>query len=503
MIQCPAEANPPWDVVVIGTGMGGSAAGAICALNGLKTLIVDKNPAPGGACSCYEKQGFRLDTGTHLFIRCNRGPFGDLTKRLGMGLPIEFRRTRYLTHVKGMNVDARIPAGRAGMVMALPLLIWQLKIHPRYHGPILRLFYDIARMTPRHIEALDKVSIETFLLRYTENPEVRAMMGILLGLFFVLPPWEASAGESIWNLQKMFVENCLGYPKGGAITIPKTFLAGAERHGAEVRLKCGVKKIEIQHNRVKAVILDNGERVTTRSVISTTALRDTVFRLAGAGLFPSGYVAGVENIKQAWTAVQAKIAVKKRLIHAGSMVGCVPLRFKIEDRVVREAMARVENGVQSDTIPIYAPVPTNYDPDLAPEGCHIITAAAVAPTLDVPLADNEQVWIDGLMNALHQMVPGLKENTLFADTWTVTDLAGWIGKDSGSVITTAQTVDQVGPGRPDHRTPVEGLYIAGDCAGPARGVGTELACRSGMDCGDLVSADLRRTDGEPEHSREP
>jgi prolycopene isomerase len=155
-------------------------------------------------------------------------------------------------------------------------------------------------------------------------------------------------------------------------------------------------------------------------------------------------------------------------------------------------MARLENGIQGDTIPIYAPVPTNYDPGLAPEGCQIITAAAVAPTLDVPLADNEQVWINGLMDAMHRMVPDLKENTLFADTWTVADLAEWLGKSNGSVITTGQTIDQVGSCRPAHRTPVDGLYIAGDCAGPARGVGTELACRSGMDCGDLVAADLER-----------
>ncbi|MFZ5564805.1 MAG: phytoene desaturase family protein, partial [Thermodesulfobacteriota bacterium] len=458
MTQGPVRENPAWDVVVIGTGMGGSAAGAVCALRGLKTLIVDKNPAPGGACSCYEKQGFQLDTGTHLFIRCNKGPFGALTKRLGMGLPIDFRRTRYLTHVRGMNVDARIPASRAGMVLVLPLLIWQLKIHPRFYPPVLRLFYDIARMTLREMEALDRVPIETFLLRYTDNPEVRAMMGILLGLFFVLPAWEASAGESIWNLQKMFIENALGYPKGGAITIPKTFLNGARMHGAQVRLKTGVRKIEITSGHVTAAILDSGERVTTRSVISTTSLRDMVLNLTGADFFPPDYVTRVKSIKHAWTAVQAKIAVKRRLIHAGSMVGCVPLRFKIEDRVVREAMARLEKGIQGDTIPIYAPVPTNYDPDLAPKGCHIITAAAVAPTLDVPLADNEQAWANGLMDALHRMVPGLKENTLFADTWTVSELADWLGKSNGSVITTGQTIDQVGGCRPAHRTPVDGLY---------------------------------------------
>ena len=30
----------------------------------------------------------------------------------------------------------------------------------------------------------------------------------------------------------------------------------------------------------------------------------------------------------------------------------------------------------------------------------------------------------------------------------------------------------------------------GDCGGHARGVGTELACQSGMECGDLVAREI-------------
>ena len=35
------------------------------------------------------------------------------------------------------------------------------------------------------------------------------------------------------------------------------------------------------------------------------------------------------------------------------------------------------------------------------------------------------------------------------------------------------------------------LYLAGDCAGPARGVGTELVCQSGIDCADLIARDFK------------
>ncbi|MGK5094951.1 hypothetical protein WDW89_23440 [Deltaproteobacteria bacterium TL4] len=128
--------------------------------------------------------------------------------------------------------------------------------------------------------------------------------------------------------------------------------------------------------------------------------------------------------------------------------------------------------------------------DLAPKGCQIITAVAVAPTLDIQLQDQSSVWINGMMNALYQLIPGLKDNIIFCDTWSVDKIAAWIGKSDGSAITTSQTPYQVGVNRHGHHTPVKGLYIAGDGGGHARGVGTELACQSGMDCGDLVAREI-------------
>ena len=76
------------------------------------------------------------------------------------------------------------------------------------------------------------------------------------------------------------------------------------------------------------------------------------------------------------------------------------------------------------------------------------------------------------------------------DTFPVEAMANWSAKASGAAVATGQTPDQVGVNRPGHRTPVSGLYICGGGAG-SRGVGTELACQSGMDCADLIFNDWR------------
>ena len=65
----------------------------------------------------------------------------------------------------------------------------------------------------------------------------------------------------------------------------------------------------------------------------------------------------------------------------------------------------------------------------------------------------------------------MKEDTIFVDTIGVKALASWIGKLHGPAVSTGQTPEQVGSNRPTVRTPMRGLYVAGDGAG-GRGVGT-------------------------------
>ena len=487
-----AATRDDFDVVVIGTGMGGAAAGAIAALNGLRTLILEKNPRPGGSCSYYEKDGFRVDTGAHMFIRGNNGPFGDLTKRLGMGTPIDFVEAPNTLEIRGVNMNAVVPRNTILRALTLPVLAYQTEINPLQYPSILNLLRKIVCMPESEIERWDDVSIAEFMARYTRNEEARSMLAGLLGLMLILPPENASAGESIWNLQKLMRGMSVAYPKGGSSAISTTFLAGAEQYGAQVYMQTGVKKIEVREGKVDCVILDNGDKVKTRAVISTTSVKDSILALVGEEHFPAPYIARVKGIVPSFTAVQAKLALKKEIIKAGCLVGGIPIKSdrNIIGEFTQKAFFNAAAGIQGDYIPIYAPVPTCFDQNLAPPGCQLITAVALAPPLGLELQDGPQSWIDGMMRTLNEMVPDLEENLIFCDTWSIEKLADWTGKSDGSAISTGQAVNQVSTKRPSHRTAVRGLYLAGDGAGPARGVGTELACQSGMDCADLVTHDF-------------
>ena len=65
------------DVLIIGGGPAGLAAGLEAVTHGMKPLILEGSDDIGGLCRTYEKDGFRFDVGGHRFFTKNR-EVGDL-----------------------------------------------------------------------------------------------------------------------------------------------------------------------------------------------------------------------------------------------------------------------------------------------------------------------------------------------------------------------------------------------------------------------------------------
>ncbi len=484
--------------VVIGSGIGGSAATLLLAHAGVPVVLLEKNRRVGGSCSGYEKRGFTIDIGTHMFCLGAKGPLGDVLRRVGREGAIEFRRTHDIS-------ELRFPArdGARGVecipvpsdLRRMPRFAWQvaraMNLSLLEAARAARLFTHILTMSDAEVEAWNHRTVEEFIQPYTGDARVLGMFGFLLGLYFILPYWEVSAGEALYSFRAMARDNALSYPKGGSIAIPSAYTTLAEDHGAEVRTGTGVRKIVVEGGRVRGVEIADGSFLAADVVVSTSSLRTTVLHLVGEEHFPAEYVRRAKAIRGSYIAVQAKIALTKKLVAAGSIVGGVGEAVDLRDVTtadMKEMFNAVTRGKVPPIVPFYCPVPTNFDEELAPPGHQLLTVCAVAPTSDVALSDPGQAWEEAMMRTMRRVVPGLDEHTLFVDRFSVDFIERWIGKEFGPAVSTGQTPDQVGARRPAVYTPIEGLYLAG-CNAGGRGVGTELAAASAMECVDRVLAD--------------
>ena len=127
-----------YDVVVIGTGLGGLTAAALLARAGRKVLVIERNTSVGGAASTYKSGDLLIEGALHetADARNPADPKHHVLKRIGILDAIEWVPTGALYEVRGGPVGApfllpdgfakagaaltaRFPATRAGIATVL------------------------------------------------------------------------------------------------------------------------------------------------------------------------------------------------------------------------------------------------------------------------------------------------------------------------------------------------------------------------------------------------
>lgn len=64
-----------YDVVIVGSGLGGLVTGALLGKEGYRVCILEKNPVFGGSLQTFKREGVEFDTGMHYFGSFDKGQF--------------------------------------------------------------------------------------------------------------------------------------------------------------------------------------------------------------------------------------------------------------------------------------------------------------------------------------------------------------------------------------------------------------------------------------------
>jgi phytoene dehydrogenase-like protein len=275
----------------------------------------------------------------------------------------------------------------------------------------------------------------------------------------------------------------------GPDAFAKAIASVAHDHGVEVHTRAPVARIAVREGKVGGVVLDNGEEIDARLVISTADPKRTLLRMVDPVWLDPEFILAVKNIKLRGATAFVFFAVDRAIEHTAS-VATISLT---SDTASLERAADAAKYCEVSTEPhVEFFTPTLRWPSLAPGGKHVIAARVQY----APCHLKKGTWDDARTSALKEkvtaaiarVIPGFESSIVHRAVLTPRDVEERFGVTEGALTQGELTLDQIlfmrpVPGWGHYATPIDGLFLGGAGAHPGPGIlggAGYLAARSAL-----------------------
>ena len=492
-----------FDVIVIGSGIGGLVTATQLAAKGARVLVLERYLIPGGSAGYFERNGYRFDVGASMMFGFgDKGTTNLLTRALqGVGMTME-------TIPDPVQIHYHLPNGL------------ELKVHRDYEKFLqelgdrfpheregIRHFYDECWKVFNCLNTIELLSLEEprYLMRvFFQHP--LACLGLAkylpqntgdLARKFIQDPillkfidiecycWSVVPADltPMINAGMVFSDRHYGginYPKGGVGAIAQKLVEGLEKHQGQIRYKARVTQILTDNGRAIGVKLATGETYLAKRIVSNATRWDTFEKLLPPEEMPRSEKRWQSRYRKSPSFLSLHLGVKAEALP--SDVECH--HILVEDWEQMEA----EEGT------IFVSIPTLLDPELAPPGHHIIhtfTPSWIDTWQDLSSSEYQQQKEDAaarIITRLEKIFPDLSSYLDYQEVGTPRTHRRFLGRKDGTYgpIPAKKLLGLLG--MPFNRTSVSGLYCVGDSTFPGQGL--NAVAFSGFACAHRVGVDL-------------
>lgn len=492
-----------YDVIVIGSGMGGLVTATQLAAKGASVLVLERYLIPGGSGGYFDRSGYRFDVGASMIFGFgDRGTTNLLTRALdAVNVSIE-------TIPDPVQVHYHLPDGLDLKVdREYEKFLHELIAYFPHEAKGIRQFYDECWKVFNCLNAMELLSLEEpryltrvffqhpfaclglvkylpqnagdIARRYIRDPQLLKFIDAECYIWSVVP----ADRTPMINAGMVFSDRHYGginYPKGGVGQIAQKLVEGLEKAGSQIKYKARVTEIILENDRAVGVKLASGETFRAKRIVSNATRWDTFEKLISSTRKPRSEKKWQQRYQQSPSFVSLHLGVKAEALPAG--IEC--------HHILLENWSEME----SEQGTIFVSIPTLLDPSLAPDGYHIVHAFTpswitewedLSPT---QYQAKKEKAADRLIDRLSKILPGLDRGLDFQEVGTPRTHRRFLGRDNGTYgpIPSRKLLGLLG--MPFNRTAVPHLYCVGDSTFPGQGL--NAVAFSGFACAHRIAVDL-------------
>ncbi len=512
-------ATSTYDAVIIGGGHNGLVCAGYLAAAGLKVRVLERRHVVGGAAVTEEfHPGFRNSVASYTVSLLHPKVIDDLRLR-DFGLRIlERPLSNFLLlpdnqclKVHGNSADTQrelariserdaevLPAFYARLERVADLVREMMLMTPPNAGGGIRDLFAALKLG-RRLNALDMETQRDVLALFTRSAgdwldgwfECDPIKGIL-GFDAVVGTFASpyTPGTAYVVLHHLVGEvngkrGAWGHAVGGMGAITEAMAQSARARGVEITLEAAVKEVCVDNGRATGVLLQSGETVAAKRVVSNVNPKLLFLDLMRPDDLSPEFLQRIRDYRNGSASFRMNVALselpdfsclpgKSPAPHHRSGIFISP-SLHYMDRAYGDARA---SGWSREPV-IEMLIPSTVDESLAPKGAHV--ASLFCQHFNPVLPDGRS-WdearkeaADHIIDTVDAYAPNFKASIVGRQVLSPLDLERTFGLIGGDIFHGALTLDQLFSARPvlghgDYRAPIKGLYLCGSGAHPGGGV---------------------------------
>lgn len=268
--------------------------------------------------------------------------------------------------------------------------------------------------------------------------------------------------------------------RGGVGALAAGFANAARSAGAEIRLGAPVASILTKDWAAHGVVLDNGDTIAARTVISSADPKHTMMDLVDVAQLDPEFVRAVRNVRARGVVARVHFALDRvprfNGVYDAAMAGVISIAPTLD--YIERAYDAAKYGRLSEQPCLEVTIPSLVDPSVCPNGKHAMSVSvqyAPCTLRDAEWDDAQrQALGDMVMKTLAQYAPDLPNVARSRVVLTPRDLQLDYGLPQGSLDYAELGLDQILFMRPvagwsRYTTPIEQLFLCGPGTHPGRG----------------------------------